>query len=87
MFSFLPENSFGPLHPYKNAREAKLQRLTRSIGPFRRMSIVTSSLKKVCQNSGHRSFSPRGLPGPPGEMDPKVIKATKGGRVEKDHKG
>ena len=74
-------------------RQAKLQRLTRSIGSFNKSEnlkkvledVVTSSFKKVCQNSG--SFCPWGMPGPPGRAGPKGDKGNQGRRGRKGPQG
>ncbi|XP_078374637.1 uncharacterized protein LOC144658156 [Oculina patagonica] len=71
------ENS--PLHSEKKETisETKLHRITRSISgnpTFNNSAnmkkvlenVVTSSFKKICQNSGSFNVCPRGMPGPPG---------------------
>ncbi|CAH3028084.1 unnamed protein product [Porites evermanni] len=46
--------------------------------------VVTSSFKKMCQNTGTWNVCPRGLPGPPGRDGPK---GDKGDRGRRDKKG
>ncbi|KAL9970483.1 hypothetical protein ACROYT_G022865 [Oculina patagonica] len=68
-----------PLHSEKKRTnsETKLHRITRSISSNLQLNnsanmkevledVVTSSFKKMCQNSGSSSVCPRGRPGPPG---------------------
>ena len=44
------------------------------------MVDLISSAWKICSNKGNLNVCPRGRPGPPGELDPKV---TEGGKEEK----
>ena len=45
--------------------------------------VVTSSFKKICQNTGTWNVCPRGLPGPPGRDGPKGDKGNQGRRGKK----
>ena len=40
--------------------------------------VVTSSFKKICQNTGNWNVCPRGFPGPPGRDGPKGEKGNQG---------
>ncbi|KAL9970485.1 hypothetical protein ACROYT_G022868 [Oculina patagonica] len=83
------ENS--PLHSEKKETnsETKLHRITRSISsnPLFNNSanmkevledVVTSSFKKICQNSGSFNVCPRGMPGPPGRRGRKGSRGIMG---------
>ena len=49
--------------------------------------VVTSSFKKICQNTGTWNVCPRGLTGPPGRDGPKGDKGDRGRRGKKGMKG
>ena len=49
--------------------------------------VVTSSFKKICQNTGTWNVCPRGLPGPPGRDGPKGDKGNQGRRGKKGMMG
>ena len=49
--------------------------------------VVTSSFKKMCQNTGTWNVCPRGLPGPPGRDGPKGDKGNQGRRGKKGMMG
>ena len=77
---------------------AYLRRFTRQItsnAPFNNSAnlrhvledVVTSSFKKICQNTGNWNVCPHGLPGPPGRDGPKGEKGNQGKKGRKGSQG
>ena len=86
-----------PRHKEESTNE-KLRRVARHITnnqPFNTSAnmkkvledVVTSSFKKICQNSGTWNVCPRGLTGPPGRDGPKGDKGNQGRRGKKGMMG
>ena len=86
-----------PTHKEESTKE-KLSRVARHITnnqSFNRSAnmkqvledVVTSSFKKICQNTGTWNVCPRGLPGPPGRDGPKGDKGDRGRRGKKGMMG